>query len=183
MSHHAVIVIGPDPAQRAQQHFFSRYPPGYEMRVDAAIGGRYTGNLPAVPGAASARVCGDAPAGAEAALGAQLLGMPGVTMQRLTYYGPHFDQAEAADVDIDAINWLPDAVIEADGTVHDEPAKAGTTENRGQPFAVIEASYAEHGQQWAEQDARAAAEWLEQVHALLRSARPRDLVTVVDVHE
>jgi hypothetical protein len=74
-------------------------------------------------------------------------------------------------------------VIEADGTVHDEPAKAGTTENRGQPVAVIEANYAGHGQQWAEQDARAAVEWLEQVHALLRSARPRDLVTVVDVHE
>jgi hypothetical protein len=159
--HHFVIVIGHAPEQlsAAEQHY--RFDGPYAPVVAGGIGGSGR-RLLLLPGATSGRLVIRKPGAGAVDLPAAGLAMPGMAeaaqaaasvLEWAAAPSGMADAAEAGDVDIDALDWPPGAVIEADGTAHDWPQ--GTI----------------------------GTEWMEQVRAWLRAADPWEPVAVVDVHD
>jgi hypothetical protein len=93
--HACIHVLGDgDPVERAMQC----NPAGYEPDW-AAIGGRYTGTLPPLPGARTGRVHGDAMPSLEASI-MHAVREGGVGTARLTRKGPGVDQNHLRELDI-----------------------------------------------------------------------------------
>jgi hypothetical protein len=178
--HTAILVIGDDPQERALGLVV---PDG---TTDwSAIGGRYTGNLVPIPGAASARVFGDAIPAGEAQLLAAAPGMErgaGGPQQ-----GAGVDQVERGELDIQATfsRFSPTRILDADGILH----HPGLTPDESATLLALLIAR-RFGRQpkrmpgQAELDSIKAKTiaWQAKVTELIQAAAPHQMITVIDVH-